>query len=176
MGGWGRNGPHELLSLALLSGACVKGLCPQPSSGARLGTEPTAPCHLALAQSLHSQAGCRESGRPLRVKPGPADRATERGRSVLRLMQRQWGRSGPVGDQAHPRERTQCPQLLRVTWRDGSRTVPVVSLSLSPLGSIPECVCTHLCTHVHTCVRGVCRARTRVCNWEAQAQGLAGYC
>lgn len=67
VGVWGRD-RRMSLSLTLVSEACVKGPCPQPSPGSRLGTEPTAPCHLALAQSLHSWAGCRESGRALGVK------------------------------------------------------------------------------------------------------------
>lgn len=67
VGVWGRD-RRMSLSLTLVSEASVKGPCPQPSPGSRLGTESTAPCYLALAQSLHSWAACRESGRALGVK------------------------------------------------------------------------------------------------------------
>lgn len=84
------------------------------------------------------------------------------------------GTSGPAAEQVHPHA---CG-CLGEKAPEGSRKFLLVSLSVSPLGSIPgpERACTHLCTRTHTRVRGVCSVRTRVWLrlWDRRAVGREG--
>lgn len=130
---------HGHLTLMLVLEACVNGLCPQPrwvqrgqSSASRRGTEPTA--------ALPAWLWHRKSALPGWVSgqwPAPHNKSSvllgkppSGGCSVSTMMDRATGRSSLTAEQAHPRERTQRPQRLWVTWREGSRTIPMDELLL----------------------------------------------